>query len=137
MDRKYSDRSNGAEDDRSCENLDAKVKLWRFTFLGDTHQIESEDENNNRMVNVLTPSVVETNFPLTKAKRGDRLSIVKINALGDIARRLQKMGLVPKVEIEVISKNPSGSVIVAVNNHHIGLGSNPASKIIVSSTNHQ
>ncbi|MGB3513705.1 MAG: FeoA family protein [Microcoleaceae cyanobacterium] len=129
MDKEYRDSS--------CQNLDGKVKLWEFTFLGDTNDIESEENNNDVKVNDISQlSVVETNFPLTKARRGDRLNIVKINALADMARRLQKMGLLPGVEIEVISNNPSGSVIVALNHHHIGLGSNPASKIMVSSTDH-
>lgn len=118
----------------SSQQIDGKQKEWRFTFLGDTKQIGSETDNNDETIRETSQlSVVETNFPLTKAKRGDRLHIVRMNASGDMARRLQKMGLIRGVEVEVISNNPSGSVIVAVGNNHIGLGFNPASKIIVSS----
>ena len=117
----------------SYQNLDGKVKVWEFTFLGETNHIKAEKDNDDTTFHETSElSVVETNFPLTKARRGDRLHIIKINALGDIACRLEKMGLLPGVEIEVISNNPSGSVIVALKNNHIGLGSNPASKIIVS-----
>ncbi|MGD1806464.1 FeoA family protein [Dapis sp. BLCC M126] len=85
-----------------------------------------------RIQGVLTPGDIN-NFPLTQAKRGDRLCIVAINAEGDMTRRLKKMGLVVGVELEVLSHNPSGSKIVAVENHNIGLESNPAKNIIVSS----
>ncbi len=121
MEKKY-------EDD-SCQNVDKKQKAWEFTFLGNSNYIW-EKENNYE---VAQPSVVQTNFPLTQAKRGDRLCIVAINAEGDMTRRLKKMGLVVGVELEVLSHNPSGSKIVAVENQNIGLGSNPAKNIIVSS----
>ncbi len=113
----------------SCPNVDKKEKAWGFTFLGDSSYIW-EKENDDE---VAQPSVVQTNFPLTQAKRGDRLCIVTINAEADMTRRLEKMGLVAGVELEVLSNNPSGSTIVAVENRNIGLGSNPASNIIVSS----
>ena len=123
------------QSNNSWQNLDleGKVNVWQFTFLGDTSYIESEKYHNNQTVQEIAQEVVENNFPLTKSRRGDRLNIVKINALGEMARRLQKMGLLCGVELEVISDNPSGSVIVAVKNYHIGLDSNLASKIIVSS----
>ncbi|NES03282.1 MAG: hypothetical protein F6K22_10755 [Okeania sp. SIO2F4] len=82
MEKKY-------EDD-SCQNVDKKQKAWEFTFLGDSNYIW-EKENNYE---VAQPSVVQTNFPLTQAKRGDRLCIVAINAEGDMTRHLEKMGLV-------------------------------------------
>ncbi len=116
-------------EDRSWQNIDKKEKAWGFTFLGESSYI-SEKENDYE---IAQPSVVQTNFPLTQAKRGDRLCIVFINAEGDMTRRLEKMGLVVGIEVEVVSNNPSGSTIVAVKNQNIGLGSNPARNIIVSS----
>jgi len=50
-----------------------------------------------------------------------------------MTRRLEKMGLVAQIELKVLSNNPSGSTIVAVENQNIGLGSNPARNISVSS----
>ncbi len=121
MEKKY--------EDSSCQNVDKKEKAWGFTFLGDSSYI-SEKENDYEAAQ---PSVVETNFPLTQAKRGDRLCIVAINAESEMTRRLEKMGLVVGVELKVLSNNPSGSKIVALENQNIGLGSNPARNIIVSS----
>ncbi|WP_287521138.1 FeoA family protein [Okeania sp. SIO2C2] len=124
MDKKYEDRSK--------HNVEKKEKAWEFTFLGDSNYIELKKENNYHTLKKNYQQVVETNFPLTQAKRGDRLRIVTINAIDEMAHRLKKMGLVVGVELEVISSNASGSVIVAVGNHNIGLGINPASNIIVS-----
>lgn len=121
MEKKY--------EDSSCQNIDEKEKPWKFTFLGDSSYI-SEKENDYE---IAQPSVIQSNFPLTQAKRGDRLYIVSINAEGDMTRRLKKMGLVAGIEVKVVSNNSSGSTIVAVENHNIGLGSNPARNIIVSS----
>lgn len=121
MEKKY--------EDSSCQNIDEKEKPWKFTFLGDSSYI-SEKENDYE---IAQPSVIQSNFPLTQAKRGDRLYIVSINAEGDMTRRLKKMGLFAGIEVKVVSNNSSGSTIVAVENHNIGLGSNPARNIIVSS----
>ncbi|GGA40453.1 FeoA family protein [Okeania sp. KiyG1] len=124
MDKKYEDRSK--------HNVEKKEKAWEFTFLGDSNYIELKEENSYQTLKENYQQAVETNFPLTQAKRGDRLHIVNINAIGEMARRLKKMGLFVGVELEVISNSSSGSVIVAVGNQNIGLGLNPASNIIVS-----
>ncbi|NEQ74184.1 MAG: ferrous iron transport protein A [Okeania sp. SIO2C9] len=124
MDKKYEDMSE--------YNVDKKQKAWGFTFLGDSNYIGLKKENYCQIIQENYQQAVETNFPLTQAKRGERLHIITINAIDEMARRLKKMGLVVGVEIEVISNNPSGSVIVAVGDRNIGLGLNPASNIIVS-----
>ncbi|NEP42960.1 MAG: ferrous iron transport protein A [Okeania sp. SIO2G4] len=124
MDQKYEDKSKS--------NVDKNEKAWEFTFLGDSNYIELKEENNHHTLKETYQQVVETNFPLTQAKRGDHLHIITINAIDEMARSLKKMGLVVGVELEVISNNPSGSVIVAVGDRNIGLGLNPASNIIVS-----
>ncbi|NES76558.1 MULTISPECIES: FeoA family protein [Okeania] len=126
MDKKYEDRSES-------NNVERKEKAWEFTFLGDSNYIELKEENNHHTLKETYQQVVETNFPLTQAKRGDRLHIITINAIDEMDSRLKKMGLVVGVELEVISNNPSGSVIVAVGDRNIGLGLNPASDIIVCS----
>ena len=124
MDKEYEDRSK--------YNVGKKQKGWGFTFLGESNYIELKEENNYHTIKENYQQVIETNFPLTQAKRGDRLQIITINAIGEMARRLKKMGLVVGVELEVISNSSSGSVIVTVGNQNIGLGLNPASNIIVS-----
>ncbi len=116
-------------EDSSCQNIDEKEKPWKFTFLGDSSNIREKEKDYQ----VSQASIVQTNFPLTQAKRGDRLCIVAINTESDMTRRLKKMGLFAGIEVKVVSNNSSGSTIVAVENHNIGLGSNPARNIIVSS----
>ena len=118
MDKEY--------EDGLCHNQD---KVWQFTFLGDSSNIWTKEKDYQ----VSQPSVVQTHFPLTQAKRGDRLYIVAINAEGEMTYRLEKMGLLVGTELKVLSNNPSGSTIVAVENKNIGLGANPAKNIIVSS----
>ncbi|MFM9266744.1 FeoA family protein [Tychonema sp. BBK16] len=96
-----------------------------FTFYGETPEVsETEDSTANQ------PAVGEgKSFPLAMASIGEKLRIVKLKGSEGTVRRLIGMGLVPSIEVQIIS-NSGGSVIVAIGDNRIGLGAGMAQKIL-------
>ncbi|MBP0021822.1 MAG: ferrous iron transport protein A [Cyanobacteria bacterium SBLK] len=70
-------------------------------------------------------------FPLSEAGNGSRVWIVGYRGTGGIGRLLG-MGLNPGTQLQVISSQSSGSVIVAIDDNRMGLGAGMAEKIMVS-----
>lgn len=97
-----------------------------FTFYGETPEV-SETENSSTETQ---PPVGEgKSFPVAMASIGEKLRIVKLKGSEGTVRRLIGMGLVPGIEVQIIS-NSGGSVIVAIGDNRIGLGSGMAQKIL-------
>ena len=97
-----------------------------FTFYGETPEVsETEDSSTETQ-----PAVGEgKSFPLAMANIGEKLRIVKLKGSEGTVRRLIGMGLVPGIEVQIIS-NSGGSVIVAIGDNRIGLGAGMAQKIL-------
>jgi ferrous iron transport protein A len=101
-----------------------------FTFYGETPEA-SETENSSTETQ---PAVGEgKSFPLAMASIGEKLRIVKLKGSEGTVRRLIGMGLVPSIEVQIIS-NSGGSVIVAIGDNRIGLGAGMAQKILCTSS---
>lgn len=111
------------------QNQKRKGPGWGFTFFGGSGKAGQELKN---LAELDEESGDGLSFPLSKAKVGDRLWIVGYRDRGDKGRLLA-MGLNPGKEIEVISKAPGSSVIVAMQNNRIGVDGGMANKIMVSS----
>jgi ferrous iron transport protein A len=101
-----------------------------FTFYGETPEVsETEDSSTETQ-----PAVGESkSFPLAMASIGEKLRIVKLKGSEGTVRRLIGMGLVPSIEVQIIS-NSGGSVIVAIGDNRIGLGAGMAQKILCTSS---
>ena len=69
-------------------------------------------------------------YPLSQARVGYSVWIVGFLPKRGF-KRLIAMGLGPGMKLEVISSQPSGSVIVTVENQRIGLGAGMADKVFV------
>lgn len=69
-------------------------------------------------------------FWLSATQIGDRVRIVALNC-GDASSRLMGMGLIPGAILEVISCTATGSMIVALQDHRLGLGADMAQQIQV------
>lgn len=69
-------------------------------------------------------------LPLSTRRSGDRICIVSLNC-GAANHRLMGMGLLPGAVLEVISCTATGSVIVALQDHRLGLGADMAQYIQV------
>ena len=69
--------------------------------------------------------------PLSKVQAGETVKLVNIEAGRDLNSRLASMGLVPNVEITVVSNNHPGPFVISVKNSKMMLGRGMAHKIMV------
>jgi ferrous iron transport protein A len=96
-----------------------------FSYWGGN--LDFEVEGDRVSATELSSSV----FPLSQVRTGYSVWIVGFGQKGGV-KRLLGMGLAPGMKLEVISSQPSGSVIVALENQRIGLGKGMVDKILVS-----
>ncbi|MEB3278415.1 MAG: FeoA family protein [Lyngbya sp.] len=100
-----------------------KGKGWSFRYFGGTRSpspTSDSQEPTNR-----------SSFPLTQARSGTRVWVVGFRGKGGISRMLG-MGITPGVELQVLSTQNSGSVVVAIADNRLGLGAGMAEKIMVA-----
>ncbi|AMW29164.1 MULTISPECIES: ferrous iron transport protein A [Arthrospira] len=120
--------------DVSVNCFDGGSSWSGFTYLKDnTGHDRTISESPESLVVVGKPSTPGA-FALSEAKVGDRLYIVALNCAGGNTR-LMGMGLMPGVELNVISSTTSGSVIIALGDHRLGLGADMAENIQVATEN--
>lgn len=118
----------------SSSAREGRLPAWEgFTFVGDSGgSIACEAWPTNPSPKGLMD--IEENskdgFALSDAEVGDRLQLVALNCGGANAR-LMGMGLMPGTCLEVISKTASGSAVVAIREHRLGLGADMAHQITV------
>jgi len=70
-------------------------------------------------------------IPLTMAKQGEKVRVLKISGGRGLVQRLTEMGLYPGVEIEIISDGHRGPFIIGVGGSRLGLGFGMIKKIFV------
>ncbi|NJR65954.1 MAG: ferrous iron transport protein A [Leptolyngbyaceae cyanobacterium CRU_2_3] len=68
-------------------------------------------------------------FPLAMGKVGERLAISQLNGSEGTVRRLIGLGLLPGIELQIVSHQNSG-LVVAIADNRIGLGVGMAQKIL-------
>jgi FeoA domain len=78
-------------------------RSWRFSFFGGTAEV---------VANEVLPEL-GASFPLTRAAVGAQVWIIGFRGQGGM-NRLLGMGLNPGAELQVVSSQPSGSVVVAI-----------------------
>jgi ferrous iron transport protein A len=91
-----------------------------FTYLGDRGSTSVVSSDSAR-----SPTMT-----LLEAVTGDRLQITAL-PIGDQTARLRGMGLMPGVVLEVVSRLPSGSVVVRLGDQRLGLSAELAPQISV------
>ncbi len=97
-----------------------------FTFYGETPEVSQTEEGSTE---IRPDSAQGKLFPLAMASIGDKVRIVKLKGSDGTVRRLIGMGLVPGIEVQIVS-NSGGSVIVGICDNRIGLGAGMAQKIM-------
>ena len=70
--------------------------------------------------------------PLSNVQSGETVKLASIEAGRDLHSRLASMGLVPNVEITVVSNSQPGPFVISVKNSKMMLGRGMAHKIMVS-----
>ncbi|HNY80700.1 MAG: ferrous iron transport protein A [Sedimentisphaerales bacterium] len=69
--------------------------------------------------------------PLSTAKAGERVRLVRIDAGRGLNNRLASMGLVPNAELRVVSNGHPGPFVLIVKEAKVVLGRGVAQKILV------
>ncbi|MEJ2689104.1 MAG: transcriptional repressor [Deltaproteobacteria bacterium] len=78
-----------------------------------------------------------TTLPLVLAAQGEKVKVVALSGGREARKRLTDMGLAPGVCLQVISNNPSGPFIVAINEARLALGAGIAQYVqVVHECNH-
>jgi len=75
--------------------------------------------------------------PLSAVRSGEKVRLVGIEAGRGLNSRLIAMGLVPNVEITVVSNNHPGPFVIMVKSSKVVLGRGMAQKIMVSARDHE
>jgi len=70
--------------------------------------------------------------PLSTVRSGERVKLAGIEAGRSLNSRLTAMGLVPNVEIVVVSNNHPGPFVITVKRSKVVLGRGMAQKIMVN-----
>ncbi|MEO6863416.1 MAG: FeoA family protein [Microcoleus sp.] len=111
----------------SQQNQQLNPRLFGgFTFYGETPEVSQTEDSNTE---AQPDSTKSKSFPLAMATVGEKLRIVKLKGSDGTVRRLIGMGLVPGIEVQIVS-NSGGSVIVGICDNRIGLGAGMAQKIM-------
>jgi len=71
-------------------------------------------------------------IPLIMASRGSKVRLVSVNGGKQMTSRLAAMGLLPGVEVEIISNAPGDPFILDVRGSRLVLGRGMAHKIYVN-----
>jgi ferrous iron transport protein A len=108
---------------RNSDSSGRHRKGWQFSYFSESNE-ESTDELPETEQNA-------DYYPLAEVKLGKRVWVAGFQGKGGI-NRLLGMGLTIGVELKVISSQPSGSVLVAIQDNRIGVGAGIAHKILVS-----
>ncbi len=112
--------------DDTDENIVSPNRIdWKFDFFNESSdgQIDMDE---------VRPTVKDNNsYPLSQTTVGQKVWLVGFEGKGGI-NRLLGMGLTPGAQLQIISAQPSGSVLVAIEDNRIGVGSGMANKILVS-----
>jgi ferrous iron transport protein A len=119
-------------DDKIRPNETEEPENWpknaQFSYWGGT---ETESENS-----ISPASNLEFAYPLAQAAMGKTIWLVGFQGTGGI-NRLLGMGLNPGIQLQVISSQPSGSVLIGILDNRIGIGAEMAEKILVSDSQPQ
>jgi ferrous iron transport protein A len=99
-----------------------KQNRWQsFVYLSETPDPEMADRNEAEDLSSIS---------LAETKVGDRIRIVALNC-GEANNRLMGMGLMPGVQLQVVSVTGTGSAIVALDDNRLGLEAKMAQQIQV------
>jgi Fe2+ transport system protein FeoA len=131
------------DDDGSEQSPQIQARgFWQgFTYVGRSRHQTSRDPSlwhsaveHNRWSGVAaaTPAMLNDSSAaiavLSSAVAGDRVRVVALNC-GASDRNLIAMGLMPGVELQVLSLTVNGSVLVEVQGQQVGFGAELANRI--------
>jgi ferrous iron transport protein A len=101
---------------------------WPITFVGGTADLD-ETPIVPPQETAAQPGVC---LPLSMTTLGDRVWVVEIRGGRRMVRRLTDLGIVQGMEITVVNRTESGSVIVGLPGCRIGIGAGMAHRVMVT-----
>lgn len=108
---------------RNSDSPGRHRKGWQFSYFS-----ESNDQST---VQVPQNEKSGDYYSLAEAKVGKQVWVVGFQGKGGM-NRLLGMGLTIGVQLQVVSSQPSGSVLVAIQDNRIAVGAEIAQKVLVS-----
>lgn len=111
---------------------DLKPSSWQhFVYLSETIDDPRRPLDQPDQLTGEENSPTNSGFPLSVAQVGDRVCIQALNC-GEANNRFMGMGLMPGAIVDIISSTSTGSVILALQDHRLGLGAEIAQRIQVT-----
>ncbi len=109
-------------------NLSSDDHNWPLTFVGGTADLDAASMAAD------SEQVTQSSgrWPLPMMAVGDRAWVLEIKGNHRMVRRLTDLGIVPGMEITVVNRAESGSVIVGLQGCRIGLGAGMAHRVMVT-----
>jgi len=98
-----------------------------YDYIGDSSSLDSQEEAASERLDVNA-------FLLSEAQPGQQVWVKGFQGKGGISRLLA-MGITPGSQLQILSHQGSGSVVVAIADNRLGLGAGLASRVLVTDTN--
>ena len=109
-------------------NLSPDEQNWPLTFVGGTADLDAV-----AMVDAPEQATQSNGcWPLPMMAVGDRAWVAEIKGNHRMVRRLTDLGIVPGMELTVVNRAESGSVIVGLQGCRLGLGAGMAHRVMVT-----
>lgn len=102
-----------------------KIHLEKFSYWGE------KSNSENETTTTLDQKFPTSSYPLSQAKTGATVWVVGF-AEKSGTNRLLGMGLIPSTKLQIVNAQPSGSVMIAIQDQKMGIGAGMAEKILVS-----
>jgi len=106
---------------------------WPITFIGGTADLDETPA----ALKEETAAPTSVCLPLAMMAIGDRVWVVEIKGGHRMVRRLTDLGIGPGMEITVVNRTESGSVIVGLQGCRIGIGAGMAHRVMVTTVHQQ
>lgn len=97
---------------------------WNFFYRNDKINVEDE------ITTTLEQKFSSSSYPLAEAKAGATVWVVGFTEKSG-TNRLLGMGLIPSTKLHIVNAQPSGSMMVAIQDQRMAIGAGMANKILV------
>lgn len=102
-----------------------KIHLEKFSYWSEKSNLEDETTTT------LDQKFSTSSYPLSQTKAGATVWVVGFAEKGGTNRFLG-MGLIRGTKLQIVNAQPSGSVMIAIQDQRMGIGAGMANKILVS-----
>ena len=110
------------------KHLDRKLQQFKeFVFVSDSALRQSSKKEQKPKL-----QLASNNNYLNRAVIGDYVTVEQIYTSREVTRKLRDYKFEPEQRVQLLSRNDTGSVVVKIDDTLIGIGTEIASRIVVS-----